>query len=201
MPFMESRWMNLLWKVQQRGLRRLGLKRYARGHAPIIINYLSEVLKQFPAPVVFETGCIRDLNEGTESTLTIASVLQGRGSFYSFEYEPEHIRICRELCKDYNDAIHYVEGDSVTRLKEMVGSGTLTTIHFAFFDSVNDPEHVFNEFKIVEALFPTGAVLMVDDVLWERKGEKIRPYLEQSEQWEVRIHNVENGILAARKIK
>jgi hypothetical protein len=66
----------------------------------------AEVFKTTSHPTVIETGCIRDADEGTESTLTIASTLNSRGMFYKFEICKEHIRICQSLCRDYNEYIN-----------------------------------------------------------------------------------------------
>lgn len=171
-----------------------------RGHYRVLKKYMDDIIQRFDKPVIIETGCIRNLNEGTESTLTISSILKDKGKFYSFELFPEHIAICKELCGDNNKYINYVQGDSVENLRKMVEDKTLSRIDMAFFDSVNNGDHIMQEFKTVENLFQPGALAIVDDVLWADKGRVIRPYLENSPQWQTKIYNVENGIMVARKL-
>ena len=180
-----------------------GLRKYfgrKRAHQRILNQGVQEVLVRNPQPLLLETGCIRMLDEGTESTLTIASTLQGAGRFLTFELRPEHIEICRQLCGDLNSHIEYVEGDSVVNLQRMVASGDLQRVDFAFLDSMNNGDHIWNEFQALENSFAPGSILVCDDVLWADKGRVLRPYLESSDQWRTRIHNVENGIMVAHRI-
>lgn len=200
MSIRESRLANRTWKALHLILHKLGLRQHMRAHRSILERYLLEVLDSTPHPVIIETGCIRDANEGTESTLAIASVLMGRGDFYTFEISSEHIAVCQELCVDYNQHINYVEGDSVENLTEMVEAHAFEAIHFALFDSVNDGNHIWKEFKAVENLFGEHAIIIVDDVLWGDKGRLLKPYLEASSDWKTKVYNVEYGILAAKKI-
>ena len=200
MSMKESRFVNRIWKAQHLVLYKLGLRSYARLHKPIIKKYLSAVLKTTPYPIVIETGCIRDANEGTESTLTIASTLMERGTFYTFEISKEHITTCQELCQGYNQYINYIEGDSVENLTRMVAESAFDTVHFALFDSVNDGAHIWREFKAVENLFRKHATIIVDDVLWGDKGRLIKPYLASSPEWQTKVYNVEYGMLVAKRI-
>ncbi len=199
MSLRNSRLSNLLWTAKHRLLHALKLREHMRGHPALIERVLGEVLARVPEPVVIETGCIRSRTEGTLSTVTIAARLAGRGRFYTFELEPAHIAICREICTPYNQDIHYVQGDSVGNLSRLSGAGELDRIDYAFFDSVNDGGHIFREFQTVEDRFPAGSVVMVDDVLWGAKGTQIKPYLEGSPDWDTELHNIENGILIARR--
>ena len=196
----ESRLANKTWKALHLMLYKLGLRQHMRAHRSILERHVLDVLDKTPHPVIIETGCIRDANEGTESTLAISSVLMGRGDFYTFEISHEHIAVCQELCKDYNQYINYVEGDSVENLTEMVEAHAFEAIHFALFDSVNDGNHIWREFKAVENLFGENAIIIVDDVLWGDKGRLLKPYLEASSEWKTKVYNVEYGILAAKKI-
>ena len=150
MSIKESRLVNKIWKAQHLVLYKLGWRNYRRAHKPIIRKCLREVFKTTSHPTVIETGCIRDVDEGTESTLTISSTLNSRGTFYTFEICKEHIRICQSLCRDYNEYINYVEGDAIENLRKMVDVNVLDTIHLALFDSVNDGDHIWKEFKTCE---------------------------------------------------
>lgn len=170
-----------------------------RAHKALLGRHVEALFDRVSDPVVVETGCIRKLDEGTESTLTIASILRGRGRFYSFELRPEHIAISRECCGEFDRFVHYVEGDSVTNLERCVADGTLARIDLAFLDSANDGDHIFNEFKAIEPSMGPGAVLVVDDVLWAEKGKRLVPRIEASADWDSRVLNVENGMMVARR--
>ena len=190
MSIKESRLIDKIWKAQHLVLYKLGLRDYQRAHKPIIKKYLLEVLKTTPDPIVVETGCIRDADEGTESTLTIASTLNRRGKFYTFEISKEHISVCQSLCRDYNQYINYVEGDSIGSLTRMASTNALDAVHLALFDSVNDGDHIWKEFKTCEKAFRTNSIVIIDDVLWGDKGRVIKPYLEASSEWETKIVTV-----------
>ena len=169
-------------------------------HRRVLSRALKELLVRVPEPVVIETGCIRWLDEGTESTLTIASTLQGAGTFMTFELRPQHIENCRKLCADWNRYITYIQGDSVMNLWRMVREGKLAHIDFAFLDSTNDGDHTWKEFQTIEKCFVPGSVLIVDDVLWADKGRVIVPYIRGSDDWDHKILNVANGMMIARRL-
>ena len=190
----------MYFKIKKK-LRRILSKYFGlkRGHHLVLGKALAQVLGSFDKPLLLETGCIRNVNEGTDSTLIIASTVRDRGTFYSFELRPEHIEQCRQACAGYNQYINYVEGDSIAKLEQYVAEGKLPEVHFAFLDSRNDSEHIWREFRAIESRFVPGSVLVVDDVLWADKGRRLRPYLEASPQWTTRIFNVENGILTATR--
>ena len=58
----------------------------------------------------------------------------------------------------------------------MVEAHVFGAVHFALFDSVNDGDHIWREFKAVENLFGENAIIIVDDVLWGDKGRLLKPY-------------------------
>ena len=118
---------------------------------------------------------------------------------YTFEINPDHIEECKKVCKDHNKYINYVEGDSTENLAKLAKDGTINEIDFAFFDSVNDGDHIFKEFKTVEHLFRSGSIVVVDDVIFADKGKLIRPYLEGAPDWKTKVFNVENGMLVSKK--
>lgn len=171
-----------------------------RAHLPLLKQQVEDVLQRVPDPVLLETGSIRKLDEGTESTLTIASTLLDRGVFYSFELRPEHIAISRECCGEFDRYVIYVEGDSVANLKDYVASGKLERIDFAFLDSANDGDHIWNEFQAIEGSFVPGSIMVCDDVVHADKGRVLVPYIEASDQWQSKVYNFENGMLVARRL-
>ncbi|MEE4174615.1 MAG: class I SAM-dependent methyltransferase [Xanthomonadales bacterium] len=170
-----------------------------RAHKRILAEQTAAVLDRVDAPVIVETGCIRKLDEGTESTLTIASLVRDRGRFFSFELRPEHVAISRQCCGDVDRFVTYVEGDSVANLERLVADGTLARVDLAFLDSANDGEHIFREFKAIEDQLLPGAILVVDDVLWADKGKRLVPYIEASAEWDAQVFNVENGMMVATR--
>ena len=87
----------------------------------------------------------------------------------------------------------------VSRRAVLREDGHLRQVHFAFLDSRNDAEHIWQEFQAIESNFVKGSVLIVDDVLWADKGKILRPHLEASSEWTTRIFNVENGMLVATR--
>jgi len=170
-----------------------------RGHKALLDEQSRQLLERFEQPVALETGCIRQLNEGTESTLTIARNLQDKATFYSFELRPEHIAVSRDCCGEYDRFVNYIEGDSVANLQSAAADGRLAAVHFAFLDSANDGDHIFNEFKAIEDAFISGGILIVDDVLWADKGRTLVPYIEASSDWTSEVFNVENGMMVAHR--
>lgn len=176
-------------------------KRRFKSTRSILRFYLRQVLLEFPNPNIIETGCIRNPKEGTNSTLAISSILKNKGNFWSFDIDPQCIEICKNVCSRNNKYIRYIMGDSVQMLKKLVDTGVFTTINLAYFDSLNCGEHIWNEFKAVQNCLIKGSIVIVDDVMYEgRKGDRIKPYLESSKEWEIKIFDVRNGVLVAKKI-
>ncbi len=168
-------------------------------HPRLLRAAVEEVLRAFGTPVCVETGCIRKPQEGTMSTWAIASALE-RGRLYSFDLEPRHIEICRQVCRDYNHRIEYVRGDAKMELRRLSESGVLGVVHLALFDSLNDADQIWEEFRAIEDRFVPGSVVIVDDsVPPSKKGEKIRPYLHRRPEWETHLVYAGRGLLVAVK--
>jgi hypothetical protein len=77
-------------KTPGRVSRHLLGRRKIRPRRWVLRAAVGTVLDIFPEPTCIETGCIRNRDEGTDSTLIIASALRGRGRFFTFEIEPSH---------------------------------------------------------------------------------------------------------------
>lgn len=172
---------------------------FQRAHRSILRDVVSDILERVEQPVLVETGCVRTLTEGTESTLTIARLVRDSGTFYSFELRPEHIATSRQVCGEFDRYVTYVEGDSVANL-ERLAAGELARVDFAFLDSANDGDHTWREFQALESSFVPGSVLICDDVLWADKGRILAPHIQNSPQWKSEIRNVENGMLIAHRL-
>ncbi|NNJ65781.1 MAG: hypothetical protein HKP16_09450 [Xanthomonadales bacterium] len=145
-----------------------------RAHRSILREAVCDILDRLEQPVIVETGCVRTLTEGTESTLTIARLVRGKGTFYSFEVRPEHIETSRRVCGELDRYVTYIEGDSVANLERMV-AGELARVDFAFLDSANDGDHTWREFQALESSLAPGSILVCDDVLWADKGRILAP--------------------------
>ncbi len=188
-------------KSRQRLARWFHRRPKVRPHRKLIGAAISEVVRCFDNPVCCETGCIRRASEGTDSTLTIASGLKGRGRFFSFEFEEKHIQVCKTVCKDYLEQINFIQGDAKSNLEKLKKEARFTQVHFAFFDSADDPAQTFAEFKAIEELFVGGSLVVVDDVIRGVKGKLIKPFMRKNPDWQVRLLYAGNGLLLARKNK
>lgn len=187
-----------LHKLPERIARAVLGRKKTRPHGKLLSAAVEQVRRAFPEPVCIETGCIRDADEGSDSTLAIATALGGRGRFYTFELDPAHIAVCRSVCRELNDRISYVEGDSKVNLRRLREDGTLDVVHLAFFDSADDPDLILAEFRAVEDLFVPGSIAVVDDVaLPGVKGKRLKPYLRRHPLWDARTVYAGRGMLVA----
>jgi len=89
-----------------------------------------------------ETGTIRSYNERHESTRWLGENIKN-GKIISVDIEPKSIEISKDICKHLNNIV-WIQGDSLDVLKKQPEN------HFDFIllDSVNDKEHIFEEFKL-----------------------------------------------------
>lgn len=187
-----------LCKLLQRIARAVARRPKGRPHPRLLRAAVEEAVGAFPGPVCIETGSLRDPNEGTDSTRVIAATLGDRGRLYTFELEPAHLAVCREVCREFANRIEYMEGDAKLNLRRLRERGTLRQVHFAFLDSADDPEQIWEEFRAIEDLFVPGGVLVVDDVVAPAvKGRRIKPYLHRDPAWETRLVYAGKGLLVA----
>jgi hypothetical protein len=185
-------------KTGQRLARFIGRRARVRPHPEVLSAAISEVVRRFAEPVCIETGCIRREEEGTDSTLAIARTLAGRGRFFTFELQPSHIEVCRSVCAGHLDQIEFVAGDAAANLAKHKRAGIFDELHFAFFDSADDPAITMAEFRAVEDLFVPGSIVIVDDAVRGVKGRQIKPYLSAHPAWRTRLVFAGNGMLLAR---
>jgi hypothetical protein len=170
-------------------------------HRRLLTGAVEQLRAAFGTLTCVETGCIRWASEGTESTLAIATALgETGGVLHTFELEPDHIAVCKSVCRDVNQRIRYWEGDSRAKLRKLHDDGTLGVVHLAFFDSGDDPDLIFDEFRAIEDLFVPGSIVVVDDTIPPSvKGRRIKPYLHRHEDWDTRVIFSTHGMLVARK--
>lgn len=186
------------WERCVHGVRR---RRRTPPHPALLGAAVGEILRAFPEPTCIETGCIRKPGEGTMSTWAIATALE-HGRLYSFDIEPRHIEICREVCRAVNHRIRFVLGDAKAELHRLRENGTLSAVHLALFDSLNDADQIWAEFRAVEDRFVPGSIVIVDDsVPPSRKGRRIKPYLHRHPLWETHLVYAGRGLLVAQRIE
>lgn len=116
------------------------------------------------ALLAIETGTIRSYEENHQSTLHISRCLRGKGRLISVDKDPQSIKISRDVCRRETNII-WVEAESLAYLNSLQGP----QFHFAFLDSVNDEDYIFDEFRSLIPLMKEGSVLLVDDAGLSRK--------------------------------
>lgn len=150
--------MGWLAETIERVLERASLRdqRPAMVHA---IDSVQDILERFSSPIeAIETGTIRSYSEDHESTRRIAETMGDRGTLTSVDSSPEAIAVSRDICRNLHN-IEWVESDSIQYLSRAPGR----TFHFAFLDSANDEEVIFDEFRLVVPRIVEGGIVMVDD--------------------------------------
>ena len=105
-----------------------------------------------------ETGTIRSYNEKHESTRWLGESIQN-GKVLSIDIEPKSIQVSQDICKHLNN-IEWIQGDSLDILNRLEES----KYSFILLDSVNDQEHIFDEFKLALKLIKLGGIIMIDDL-------------------------------------
>jgi len=129
-----------------------------------------------------ETGTIRSYSEKHNSTLHISNELKDRGRLISVDINPESIRISKDVCRACSN-ISWIHSDSLVYLKNQKD-----TFHFAFLDSVNNRDHIFEEFKLIVPHMLPGGIIVVDDAgvnstgleqvgILPEKGRKVSEFL------------------------
>lgn len=104
-----------------------------------------------------ETGTIRTYTERHESTRWLGENIKN-GKLISVDIEPKHIKVSKDICKHLNN-IEWIQGDSLEVLKKQEES----KFDFILLDSVNDKDHIFEEFKLALNLIKLGGIIMIDD--------------------------------------
>ena len=129
---------------------------------PVMINLRKVIHKlkdQFSENLrCIETGTIRSYTEKHNSTLHISETLGTRGSLISVDINPKPIEISKDICKNASN-VEWVCSDSLEYLREYKGD----KFHFAFLDTKNDKDYIFEEFKLVVSKMVVGGIIIVDD--------------------------------------
>lgn len=128
---------------------------------PIMSNLrkaISRLKNQFNGDLkCIETGTIRSYTEKHNSTLHISEALGNRGFLISVDIDPKSIEISKNICKKIMN-VKWICLDSIKYLEE-----NQDIFHFAFLDTKNDKDHIFEEFKLIVPKMVVGGIIIVDD--------------------------------------
>ena len=152
-------------------------------------------MNRFPDNIqAIETGTIRSYYEKHESTRHISETLGDRGQLISVDISPESIEISKNICK-HSDNVTWIQSDSILYLSHLRDK----KFHFAFLDSVNDKEVIFEEFKLVIPMMLENGIIMVDDAGITADGDNIDSSSEAQKShkvWEfLRFYGIDFSIL------
>lgn len=104
-----------------------------------------------------ETGTIRSYHEKHESTRWLGESIK-KGKIISIDIDPKSIEISKDICKHLNNII-WIKGDSLVEMDKLNDN----SFDFILLDSVNDEDHIFEEFKLALKLIKLGGIIMIDD--------------------------------------
>ena len=104
-----------------------------------------------------ETGTIRSYNEHHESTRWLGENIK-QGKIISIDNDPNAIKVSKDICKHCNN-IEWIQGDSL----EVLAKQEKESFHFILLDSVNNKNHIFEEFKLALTLIKNGGIMVIDD--------------------------------------
>jgi len=153
-------------------------------------------------PICLEVGT----HKGGGSTLQILQTLaKGNGHLFGIEASLQIYKEMRaglfakepELCQRFTPLC----GFSQKVIPDLLSSGKLTRIDFAFLDGGNNPVEQIDEFRLLDPWMPIGSILMAHDALL-RKGKWLRRVLPVMDHYETRlIATSTEGLLIAKKIR
>ncbi len=135
-----------------------------------VVNAVDEIKRSFPRQQIdaIETGTIRSFHEKHFSTYHISCALGNRASLISVDISADSIRISRQVCHGSRN-VEFVHSDSIKYLKALKD----IRFHFALLDSVNDKNHILEEFRLIAPMMVEGGILIVDDAGITRDGCRI----------------------------
>lgn len=136
-------------------------------------------------PIIVETGCTYTSTPDTLIHITtpnlarIARALDG--ALYSIDKDPDHIRYSQTLLEGYEyNPVIFMCGNSVEVLTQ--AKRTIAPIDILCLDSVNDADHMMNEFFAIEDRLAPNHYILVDDIHNPNavKWKKLVPYLKEN---------------------
>jgi hypothetical protein len=153
-------------------------------------------------PICLEVGTYK----GGGSTLQILKALaQGEGILFGIEASPKIFEEMKfslqsrepELCRRFVPMF----GFSQQVIPSLMAEGRLPRVDFAFLDGGNNPREQIEEFYLLDARMPVGAILMAHDALL-RKGKWLSRVLPLLDHYETRVLPIsEEGLLLAQKTR
>ena len=129
-----------------------------------VIEEVQQLKSKFNNLKCLETGTIRWYTEKHESTRHISEVINLDGHLKSLDIEPEHIKVSKDICKD-SDNVTWIECDSLDYLAK-----DKDEYHFVLLDSVNNPDHIMKEFRLIAKRVHEGGSIMIDDAGIDMQG-------------------------------
>lgn len=121
----------------------------------ILITLIQRLKNREPIQAL-ETGTIRSYHEKHESSRIIGENIKGK--LLSIDNSEQSIKVAKDICKHLNN-IEWRLGDSLQVLKTLPENN----YDLILLDSVNEPNHIFEEFKIALTLIKPGGTIMIDD--------------------------------------
>jgi|TARA_R110000824_G_scaffold27618_1_gene93667 cephalosporin hydroxylase len=118
---------------------------------------LAKLVNKFDFINCIETGTIRTYTEKHESTRHISELVGEKGNLKSVDIEQKSLDISKDICKNAAN-VEWILSDSIEYLKK-----DNDKYHFVLLDSVNDANHILEEFKLVAKRIHSGGALMIDD--------------------------------------
>tara|TARA_R100000995_G_scaffold50100_1_gene24127 strand:+ start:171 stop:737 length:567 start_codon:yes stop_codon:yes gene_type:complete len=118
---------------------------------------LSKLTNEFDFLNCLETGTIRSYDERHESTRHISEVIGAKGSLKSIDIEQKSLDISKDICGNATN-VEWILSDSIEYLEK-----DKDRYHFVLLDSVNDPIHILEEFKLIATRIHEDGILMIDD--------------------------------------
>lgn len=139
---------------------------------------------------IVETGTIRNVGEQYRindgwSTLTFAQhVAEHGGRLVAIDLDTSAAEQVLTGAGLLTSRVNLVQRDSRDELRGMAQHPDIITFDVAFLDSDNDPELIFDEFRLVGPMMTSPGLIMVDDVDMDStgvvKGHKLVPHLDEA---------------------
>lgn len=135
-----------------------------RSIAPPWGLFIMKLMRQFKPHQCLELGTAF----GVSSLYEIAGLrLNGGGTLYTLDGSPSHMAIARKNLDDFGaEGVKTVLGmfeDTLEATLEEIGS-----VDFAFLDGDHEKGATIEHFEKVTDYATTGAVILVDDILWSK---------------------------------
>lgn len=137
-----------------------------------LIDTIQELKKKFPNVYLntIELGTIRTVEDAAfgQSTACISRALGICGNLISVDINIDSIEISKEMCHNASN-VTWIQSDSIKYLKGLKNE----KFHFAFLDTVNNKDFVFEEFCLMVPKMLTDGILMIDDAGIKKDGQGI----------------------------